>query len=208
MTPRWAGVALALTVLAGCVPAAAPTEPASATQTAEFGGTVLTTPYRLPEIELTDHHGRSFDLHTGSDAPVLVFYFGYTNCPDICLGVLTDLASAVNRLDEQIRAKVQVIFVTVDPARDTPEAMTAYLARIDPGFVGLTGEPAEIEKVAAAMGVGIEGIEKRPDGGYEVNHTAQVIAVNADREGVLVWTQGTSIGTYRADLDRLVRQQS
>lgn len=206
-TGRVAASLIALALLAGCSPSATAPIPSGSASASAYGGVELTTPYQLPDVTLIDQSGKAFDVRTGSDKPVLAFFFGYTNCPDICLGVLTDLASASNRLPDDVRAKLQVIFVTVDPARDDPAAIRSYLSRIDPGFIGLTGEPADIERLAGAMGVGIEGVEKLPNGDYEVNHTAQVVGYDAQRRGVLVWTQGTSIGTYRADFERLVRQQ-
>ena len=138
---------------------------------------------------------------------MLVYFFGCTNCPDICLTTLTDLSSAVKRLPEDVRTRIQVVFVTVDPDRDTPEVLAGYLSRIEPGFVALTGTMTAIEKVAATMGVAVGGIEERADGGYDVTHSAQVVGFDVQRRGVLVWTQGTPISTYRADLERLVGQQ-
>lgn len=205
---RVAASLIALALLVGCSPSVTSPSPNGFASASAYGGVELTTPYELPDVTLTDQAGKAFDVRTGSDKPVLAFFFGYTNCPDICLGVLTDLASASNRLPDDVRAKLQVVFVTVDPARDDPAAIRSYLSRIDPGFIGLTGEPADIERLAGAMGVGIEGVEKLPNGDYEVNHTAQVVGFDAERRGVLVWTQGTSIGTYRADFERLVRQQA
>lgn len=195
---------LALALLAGCAPAATVTVPSA---TPGYLGAELTTPYQLPDMSLNDQTGNAFNLRTGSKAPVLIFFFGYTNCPDICLGTLTDLASAANRLPEDVRSRLQVVFVTVDPQRDTPPVMAKYLSRIDPGFIGLTGSQKTIEQVAASMGVAVEGIEQRADGGYDVTHSAQVVGFGSSRRGVLVWTQGTPIGTYRADFERLVRQQ-
>lgn len=198
--------AVLMALLAGCTPAATVTAPSPAA-TPGYLGAELTRPYDLPDVTFDASTGKPFNLRTGSDRPVLVVYFGYTNCPDICLGTLTDLASALNRVPDDVRRKVQVLLVTVDPERDTAPVLSTYLARIDPDFVGLTGPASTIQKAAGALGVAIEGIEKRPDGGYDVNHTAQVIGVDAARRGVVVWTQGTGIGTYRADIERLVRQQ-
>ena len=198
-----AGV-LALAVLAGCAPAATVSVPSASPG---YLGAELTTPYQLPDVSLDDQAGKSFNLRTGSTAPVLIFFFGYTNCPDICLSTLTDLATATGRLPEDVRSRVQVVFVTVDPQRDSPPVMAKYLSRIDPGFVGLTGATATIEQVAASMGVVIEGIDEHHEGAYDVTHSAQVVGFDAARRGVVVWTQGTSIGTYRADFERLVRQQ-
>jgi protein SCO1/2 len=199
--------AVALALLAGCTPAATVTMPSASAAGSGYLGAELTTPYQLPDVILEASTGKDFNLRTGSTAPVMVLYFGYTNCPDICLGTLTDLASALNRVPEDVRAKTQVVLVTVDPERDTATVLADYLARIDPDFLGLTGDMDKIRAVAAAVGVAVEGIEPLPDGGYDVTHTAQVIGVDARRQGVVVWTQGTPISTYRADLERLVRQQ-
>ena len=195
---------IALALFAGCAPATVTLPSASPSA---YGGAELDRPYQLPDVTLTDASGKKFALRSGSEVPVLVFFFGYTHCADTCLGVLTDLASAVNRLPEDIGSRIQVVFVTVDPERDNPAALAKYLSRIDPAFIGLTGEPTTIAQVAGAMGVAIEGIEKLPDGGYDVTHSSQVVGFDARRQGVLVWTQGTTIGTYRADFERLVRQQ-
>lgn len=207
MRLRLAASGLAFALVAGCAPAATVPGPPAASSTSGYGGAELTAPYVLPDLVLTDQSGEDFNLRTGSDRPVLVFFFGYTNCPDICLSVLTDLASALNRAPAGIRDRVQVVFVTVDPGRDNPTALAKYLARIDPGFVGLTGPAEKIGAAAASMGVAVEGTETLPDGGYDVSHSTQVIGFDSTRRGVLVWTQGTGIGTYRADFERLVRQQ-
>jgi protein SCO1/2 len=196
--------ALALALLAGCAPAATVTLPSA---TPGYLGAELTTPYQLPDVSLYDQAGKTFNLRTGSTAPVLVFFFGYTNCPDICLSTLTDLASATNRLPEDVRSRLQVVFVTVDPHRDPPPVVAKYLSRIDPDFIGLTGSIATIEQVAASMGVVVEGMDLHHEGAYEVAHSTQVVGFDAARRGVVVWTQGTAIGTYRADFERLVRQQ-
>ncbi len=200
----WVAGLLVLALLTGCGPAATVTLP---TATPGYLGAELTVPYELPDVSLDDQRGNAFNLRTGSPAPVLVFFFGYTNCPDICLSTLTDLATATNRLPEDVRSRLQVVLVTVDPRRDTSPVLEKYLARIDPGFIGLTGSTRTIEQVAASMGVVIEGIDEHHDGAYDVTHSAQVVGFDSARRGVLVWTQGTPIGTYRADFERLVRQQ-
>lgn len=193
-----AALATACLLLVGCAPAQ-PNPDA-------FQGAYLQTPYQLPDATLTDTAGQPFNLRATPTAPVLVLFFGYTNCPDICLGVLTDVATALNRVDAGVREKVQVVFITVDPDRDTPEVMREYLDRIDPGFVGLTAPLDTVKAVAAPLGVAIEGRTEVP-GGYEVTHSTQLVGVDAERLGRLVWVQGTPIGALRSDLTELVRQQ-
>ena len=84
-----------------------------------------------------------------------------------------------------------MVFVTVDPHRDTPPVIAQYLSRIDPGFIGLTGSTRTIEQVAASMGVVVEGIDEHHEGAYDVTHSSQVIGFDAARRGIVVWTEGT-----------------
>ncbi len=207
---RWARLAVAAVaavLLTACGAPAADIRPVGSPTASLYGGAELTEPYTMPDATLTDSAGRPFALRTGSDKPVVVVFFGYTNCPDICKATLSDLASALNRVSPEARGKIQVLLITTDPARDTPDVMKAYLARFDPTFIGLTASLDEIKKIAATMGVVIEGTTKTADGGYEVTHSTQVIGFDAARKGRLVWTQGTSIGTYKDDFERFAAAQ-
>jgi len=194
-------------VLAACSGPAASVRPVGSSTAHTYGGVELTEPYTMPDATFTAGNGQKFDLRTGTDKPVVVVFFGYTNCPDICKTTMSDLASALNRVTPETRAKVQVLLITVDPERDSPAVLTSYLARFDPSFIGLTAPLDEVKKVAATMGVVIEGTTKTADGGYEVTHSTQVIGFDADRKGRLVWTQGTSIGDFKNDFDRFAATQ-
>jgi len=166
-----------------------------------YRGIFLDEPYDVPSVELTDTRGRPFDL-ADQDRRTLVF-FGYTNCPDICQVVMSTIASATTRLSEEQRDALQVAFVTTDPARDTPTALRTYLDRFDPGFVGVTGSIDSIAALAAPMDIMVKKGRKLPDGGYEVDHTANVVAVHG-AEGDLVWTAGTSPSDMAADLEKIL----
>ena len=211
--PRWTAVrgllavAVAL-VLAACAGPAAQVSAVGEPSVSQYGGAELTEPYTMPDATFTSSAGGEFNLRTGTDKPVLVVFFGYTFCPDICKATMSDLASAMNRVTPETRAKVQVLLITVDPDRDTPEVLKSYLERFDPTFIGLTAPLTETEQVARSLGVVIEGTTKTADGGYEVTHSTQVIAFDAERKGRLVWTQGTSIGTYKDDLEKFAAAQS
>lgn len=198
---------VAAVALAACSGPAAEVRPVGSASAKTYGGAELTEPYTMPDVALTDSTGRKYALRTGSDKPVVVVFFGYTNCPDICKTTLSDLASALNRVSPETRGKIQVLLITTDPARDNPEVLKTYLARFDPTFIGLTGSLDEIKKIAASMGVVIEGTTKTPDGGYEVTHSTQVVGFDQARKGRLVWTQGTSIGTYKDDFERFAATQ-
>ena len=116
-----------------------------------FAGTLYAPALPAPEIELTDHNGRPFELSSLRGKPVLI-YFGYTNCPDECPLTMARLSQAFDLLNEDGR-NVQVLLVSTDPARDTPEALKTYLARFHPSFLGLTGSHQELEKVYRDYGV-------------------------------------------------------
>lgn len=159
--------------------------------------------WTIPDASLTDVDGKPHPLRQGQ-RPVTVVFFGYTNCPDVCTGVLTDLAAAISRMEESARAKVQVVLVTTDPARDTPAVLKEYLRRIDPTFVGLTGTLPQVLAVAKPMGVEIEKAVRLPSGGYEITHGTQLVAYGPDFTSRVVWTPGSQIGDLRADLEKVV----
>jgi protein SCO1/2 len=153
-------------------------------------------------VKLNDTDGRPFEL-AQQPRRTLVF-FGYTNCPDICQVVMSTIASAMARLSDADRAKLQVVFVTTDPARDTERALRTYLARFNPGFVGVTGSIDRVDALGKPMGVFIKKGQKLPSGGYEVDHTANVISVH-DGSGDLVWTASTSQSDMAADLEKILK---
>jgi len=172
-----------------------------------FLGAALPDPYVLPNARLTDTSDRPFDLRTSPSEPVLLMFFSYTHCPDVCIAVLSDVALALSRLDAADRDRIQVVFVTTDPARDKPAKIRKYLDRFDPRFLGLTGDLDTIRRVASKVGVEIEGQRRLPSGGYEIGHGAQVIGFDKTRKGVVLWTQSTPIADLMHDFRLLVAQQ-
>lgn len=170
-----------------------------------YHGAVLEQPYTLSDLSFTDTAGRSVELPADMSEPVTLVFFGYTHCPDVCNTVLADAASALRRLEAEVREDVQLLFVTTDPARDTPERMREYLDRFDPSFEGLTAPLPVIEQAAEELGVALSGTIDMPGGGYEVGHGAQVIGFGAEHAGRIVWTQPTPVGSLREDITRMVQ---
>lgn len=198
-------------VLAGCGAAGSGPEPvASVSRSASdyVAGTDVTGVWTLPDLTLTDQRGRGFNLRADTTTKATLVFFGYSNCPDVCTGILADLATALQRGDAAVRAATRIVLVSTDPARDTPAVLTEYLARIDPDIIGLTGPIADINKVATALGVPIEDAKPLPGGGHETPHGTQVIGFGADDASAVVWTDGTTIANYRADIATLVRKQN
>jgi protein SCO1/2 len=166
-------------------------------------GALLDAPYPKPDLSFTDVDGGTFDLATDTTKPVTLVFFGYTNCPDVCSAVLADAASALRRAPADVRSKTQLVFITTDPARDTPHVIRAFLNRFDPSFVGLTGPMMRIEQAAEQLGVALTGTQKLPSGGYDVGHGAQLIGWGPGGRTTVVWTPGTSVGALREDVTRL-----
>ncbi len=171
------------------------------------GGTSLPDPYRMPDRTLTDTSGNAYNLTTSPSKPVTLMFFGYSHCPDVCVTVLSDVATALSRMPDASRDQIQLLFVTTDPARDTPRTIRRYLDNFDPDFIGLTGDLSTIMAVAGGVGVDIQGMKKLPGGGYEVGHSTQVIGFDKEHRGGVLWTPSTPIGDLTADFELLVARQ-
>jgi protein SCO1/2 len=147
-----------------------------------FRGTTYSEPYPpAPEFTLARESG-SFQLAEARGDIVLLF-FGYTSCPDICPTTMAELKTALERLGEEKAEHVKVIFVTVDPERDTPERVQEYVNHFDADFIGLSGTEQELAPVWNEYGVYREIVDGTSAAGYLVNHTARVTLI--DQEGNL-----------------------
>lgn len=175
--------------------------------TTGYHGTMLTDGFELPDVELTDHNGEPFNLRTGWDTKAIALFFGYLNCPDVCPGILADMATARRRLPDDQADKIIPVVITTDPARDTPEALKEYLARVDDKFIGLTGDLDLIKEIGNGLGVSIEQGKQLPSGGYEVDHSTQIMGVGEDRRVRVVWTTlGLDIAHLREDYATLISE--
>ena len=164
----------------------------------DFAGTVLSNPQPAPGFTLTADSGErvSLDSYRGQ---VVLMYFGYTFCPDICPASLGELADATEMLGDRA-GEVQVVMVSVDPARDTPQALAEYMDYFDPTFVGLTGSESEVEAVADAYGVFYQAEEGTPATGYLVDHLASVFVIDKTGDWVEILSYGTSGEQIAADV--------
>jgi protein SCO1/2 len=176
------------------------------TKPGELHGKVLDPPFDVSPAPLTDTDGNSFSLAANTDKRLTLVFFGYTHCPDICGEVMATLASAMTRLDDRDRDQVDVVFVTTDPARDTPEVLRRYLDHIDKSFIGLTDPPEDVDQIAeVAKSVAVGMGQKLATGGYDVNtHTTQVTGIDSDDQAPVYWGQSTSSAQYAADIHTLL----
>ncbi len=167
-----------------------------------FNGSVMQSNTPAPSAELTSDAGRPLSL-TDFRGKIVVVYFGYTFCPDLCPTTLATLDRALERMGEEAD-QIQVVMITVDPSRDTPEALARYLDSFNPGFVGMTGTPEDVAEVATVYGVYFEADEGTSESGYLVNHTASLVVI--DQQGYLKLVLPPLIGVDElvSDLEYLV----
>ena len=124
-------------------------------------------------------------------------FFGYVNCVDVCPAVLNHLASAMTRLDDDDRSKVDVVLVSSDPETDTPQSLRAYLDRFDDSFIGLDGDLDTIVSVGRALAVGID----RTDPG---GHTTQVLGIDRANTAPIYWESDTTPAQFADDIHSLL----
>jgi protein SCO1 len=203
-----APVALAAVVLviSGCGgrQAAAPKAATSSSGTGLHGLVPQPFPHK-PNFVLSDTAGRPYDLARRTRGKLTYLYFGYTHCPDACPLTMADLAGAVHAEPESVRAHVSVVFVTVDPRRDTPHVLRRWLDHFDPGFVGLTGTRNEITAAERAAGIPLAAPEKVKGANYAVAHSTLVLAYSPDGLAHVVYSQGFRTRDYKHDMPLLLR---
>lgn len=137
----------------------------------EFRGTDITGADFGYELKLTDHHGQRRSL-ADFRGKLVVLFFGYTHCPDVCPITLSDMAQALKLLTPEQAARVQVLFVTVDPERDTPQVLRAYVPYFHPNFLGLYGTPEEVARAAREFRITYRKHREPGASDYLVDHTA------------------------------------
>lgn len=152
---------------------------------------------------LIGHHGQPVTDRDFADQYMLI-YFGFTYCPDICPTELAVMASAV----EQVAAPADVapIFITIDPERDTPEAMADYVALFHPRMVGLTGSEAQIAEAARAYRVFYQRVESAEFEDYLMDHSSFVYLVDPDGVTRLVFPYGTGAEAMAAQIDEILAE--
>lgn len=148
---------------------------------AAFRGTSYGEPYPVAEeFELTRSDGTRFRLGDLRGKVVLLF-FGYTSCPDVCPTTLAELNQSLKELKPDQSAEIKVVFVTVDPERDDPARVQEYVNHFNESFIGLSGTERELADVWNKYGIFREIVEGTSAAGYLVNHTARVTLI--DRQG-------------------------
>lgn len=155
------------------------------------------------EFELTDHRGMLRTQEDFAGRWMLVF-FGFTNCPDVCTTTLAEIAAVMDGLGEDAD-RVQPLFISIDPARDTPAALADFVPRFDAGIIGLAGTPDQIERTADNFNIFYEKSgEAASQGGYTVGHSSQLFLFDPSGGYVKGWQYGTPAEEILADLQERV----
>lgn len=147
----------------------------------EFVGTDISAASFGNPLALTDHHGNARQL-SDFKGKVVTLFFGYTQCPDVCPTTMHDLVQALELLKEK-RSEVQVLFVTLDPERDTQQLLAQYVPSFDASFLGLYGDVATTTQVAKDFKVFFQKQQTGGQGGYTIDHSAGLYVF--DKNGAL-----------------------
>jgi protein SCO1/2 len=168
-----------------------------------FRGSVLDEPVSVPDFELTDENGHLFRL-SDQRGDVVLLFFGYTSCPDVCPTTLATWRKVHEALGDDA-GQVRFVFVTVDPERDTAERLGLHVNAFNPDFVGLTGRPEELQPVYDVFDVYYEKDTSSGSAlGYLVNHTATTFVLDPEGQWRLRETFGTEVEDIVHDIRQLL----
>lgn len=168
-----------------------------------FHGVILQAPSAAPEFTLTDHTGQPVNL-SDFQGKLVVLFFGYTQCPDVCPMTMGVVAQAFERLGKQAD-EIQVLFISVDPARDTLERLSEYVTHFNPNFLGITGSPEALAQTASLYGVYYEIQDEEAPDVYWIDHTASMMVIDRDGRLKLVLPFGVTAEDVAADLRMLLK---
>lgn len=192
------GTVMAVAVVGLVVLAAGRTRPVT------YHGTYLAPP--MPAVDFTLRSARGAVSRAELEGKVTPLFFGYTSCPDICPTTLLRLADALRKLEARggDAGAVQVVFISVDAERDSPERTSRYAEAVDPSFLGLTGTPAEIADVAGQYGIYHARAEGSAATGYLVDHTATITVLDRAGQAALLWSPTVTAEQMADDLANLL----
>ncbi|MBE9523739.1 MAG: SCO family protein [Chloroflexi bacterium] len=168
-----------------------------------FHGTLLQSPDEAPDFTLKASNNQDVSLSDFREK-VIMLYFGYSFCPDVCPATLAEVATALDILGRDTD-KVQFIMISVDPGRDTPEKMSEYVAHFHPDLLGVTGDPDTIAKLTTLYGIFFEMHEGTEATGYLVDHTATITVIDQDGHVKLIFPFGLSGEDIAEDIGYLIK---
>ncbi|MBT3314144.1 MAG: SCO family protein [Anaerolineae bacterium] len=165
-----------------------------------FHGAILQSPNPAQDFTLLNHYGQETSL-SDYRGKVVLLYFGYAACPDVCPATLAEIKQANDILKEEGRNdEMQFLMIMIDPERDTAERTATFLAHFDPSFMGLLGEEEKVAQIATQYGIFYEKQESESAMGYLVDHTATTILIDPDGYMRLMFAYGTEGADMAADI--------
>jgi len=171
-----------------------------------YRGGLVTPPLPKPRFVLTDTSGAPFDFWKRTGGSVTLLFFGYTYCPDQCPTHMANIGAALKKLPPGVADQVKLVFVTTDPARDTPVELRRWLDNFDRHFVGLTGTEAALEAVQKAAGVPLAHRTEPGNGNYSIAHANFVVAYTKDNLAHVIYPGGVSKDDWIHDLPLLIKE--
>ncbi len=181
-------------------------------QSGEVAGDALFAPLQVsiprPDFTLLDTHGRPFAFRARTAGTLTFLFFGYTHCPDVCPVHAANIAAALRTLPFEQRQRIRVVFVTVDPARDSAGVVRRWLDAFDPEFIGLRGSVDDVSAVQTALGFG-PAFFSAPDsaGAYSVGHVAPVVLFSPDDTARALYPFGTRQADWAKVIPRELRRR-
>ncbi|WP_313692320.1 SCO family protein [Achromobacter mucicolens] len=167
-----------------------------------FKGSDITGTQLGRGMELSDHNGKLRQLSDFSGKVVVVF-FGFTQCPDVCPTALAELTEVMKKLGPDAD-RVQVLLISVDPERDTPEVLKQYVTAFDPRFLGLTGTPDQVKKAAASFKAYYAKAPTK-DGNYTMDHTAAFYLLDGKGESRVLVNNNVGVDALTQDIQALLK---
>jgi protein SCO1/2 len=212
----------ALRVFAGCVvslalvlgdhvtvesgPKSAPDPGPARHRLAPYRGGLVTPPLPKPRFTLTDTAGAPFEFWRETQGYVTLLFFGYARCPDQCPLHMANIAVGLKKIPTALADQVKVVFVTTDPARDSPTVLRSWLERFDERFIGLTGSEAAIAAAQRAARVPSAQKTARAGADYAVGHASFVLVYTKDNLAHLIYPSGVTQEDWARDLPHLVAE--
>lgn len=200
---RVPALALAALPLLACDPSAAAESPDAA-------AVPLEQPVSLPDLALPAADGTPYHFAERGEGRIVLLFFGYTYCPDICPVHLANLGAVLRDLPLETTREIEVVFVTADPERDTPERLTEWLGALHPRFVGVRGTRDQVNALERSLGLPPSAVDSTagPGGSYLVAHAGQILVFDRDGTARYAYPFGVRQRDWRRDLPRLVRGET
>ena len=169
-------------------------------------GKAYKKPLNIIEFELTDQGDQLYTKNNLKNQWTILF-FGYTNCPDVCPTTIFKLGQIKQQIYKELpNVNLQILFITLDPERDSTERLSEYLGFFDPSMTGLTGEITNIVELTSNLSVFFQRINK--EDGYDFNHTASIFLINPKAQLKASFSPASSIDMLAEDIKKVVEKSN